>query len=161
MPDTNEHDCEHCGKKKGYASNDPLQPAGTETMCLNSECYEKRTADLAKTDIDQALEVCGTYEKAGRFRRAQEGSHAGSSRRSMREYEEYPRMPTMESWGPPYGHPQGFEPQEGLFEPTHWDDGSPTRKNDTVLIDEDGQMFGTKRRKGYQVMADWVRKKCR
>ena len=83
MPETNNNNCEHCGKEKGYVANDPLQPAGTETMCLKSECYEKRMADLAKTDIDQALEVCGAYEKAGRFRRAQEGSPTGSSRRSM------------------------------------------------------------------------------
>lgn len=161
MPGPNGDNCEHCSQKKGYASNEPLQPTGTETMCLNSECYEKRMADLAKTDIDQALEVCGAYEKAGRFRRAQEGSRAGSSRPSMRAYEEHPAMPVMEPWGPRHGHPGGFDVREEFFEPTHWADGSPIRKNDTVFVDEYGQMFGTKRRKGYQVMADWFRKRNR
>ena len=161
MSDTGGNDCAHCGKKKGYASDDPLQPAGTESMCLNGQCYEKRIADLAKIDIDQALEVCGKYERAGRFRRAQEGSRAESIRPSRREYEEHPAMPMMESLGSPFGHPGGFDAREEFSEPTHWDDGSPIRKNDTVFIDEDGQMFGTKRRKGYQVMADWFRKRNR
>ena len=70
-------------------------------------------------------------------------------------------MPMMEPWGPPYGHPGSFDTHTELFEPTRWDDGSPIRKNDTVFVDKYGQMFGTKRRKGYQVMADWFRKRDR
>ena len=83
MPDANGDNCEHCGNKKGHASNDSLQPAGTERLCLNSECYENRMADLAKTDIDQALEVCGAWERANAFRHAQESSHKGPSRPSI------------------------------------------------------------------------------
>jgi hypothetical protein len=49
-------------------------PAGPETMCLNKDCYERRMSDLAKTDIDKALEVFEDYRKADRFRWAQDGN---------------------------------------------------------------------------------------
>ena len=161
MPDANGDNCEHCGNKKEHASNDPLSPAGTERLCLDSECYEKRMADLAKTDIDQALEVCGAWERANAYRRAHESSHAGPSRPSMRDYEDYTPVPMMESWRPAYGHPEGFDPSEELLVRTNWDDGTTIRKNDSFFIDEYGQMFGFKCRRGYQIMADWFRKRNR
>jgi len=167
MPDANGNNCEHCGKKKGFASNDPLQPAGTETMCLNSECYEKRMADLAKTDTDQALEVCGTWEKVNAFRHAQERSRAGPSRLSVEDYEEYPPMSMMEPWEPQYSDPRGLPVGEGWIRPNVrmpgdiCDDGVPVRRNDRIYIDEHGEAFGVRRRRNCQVMWDWMRNRGR
>lgn len=80
MVDSSGDDCEHCGQKQGFASNEPGEPAGAERICLNSACYEKRMADLAKTDIDKALEVCDTWQKSNRFRWAQEENRRGGPR---------------------------------------------------------------------------------
>ena len=137
-------------------------------MCLNSECYEKRTADLAKTDIDQALEVCGAWERANRLRDAQEDArHAGPGSVSAGGHGGGPMPPTMDRYGPPHGyHPgasgygdemygrgmmYGGPPEDDLIYPT----------DNPVFFDDLGRAYEVRRRRNYQRILDLFRNRHR